>query len=54
MTPDELLELRVRDATGTYHHRIGLAELEHGTLVTRQVTPEKLLSVSRSSSRRPG
>ena len=39
---EELLEFRVRDATGSYSHRIGLAELENGTLVTRQVTPEKL------------
>ena len=40
--PEELLEFRVRDATGSYTHRIGLAELENGTMVTRQVTPEKL------------
>lgn len=36
---DELLEFRVRDETGTYMHRIGLAEIESATLVTRQVTP---------------
>jgi len=40
--PEELLEFRVRDATGSYIHRIGLAELETGTMVTRQVTAEKL------------
>lgn len=37
--PEELFEFRVRDETGTYMHRIGLAELEVGTLVSRQVTP---------------
>jgi hypothetical protein len=41
-TENELLEFRVRDETGTYMHRIGLAELEDGTLVSRQVTPTQL------------
>ena len=39
---DELFEFRVRDETGTYMHRIGLAGIEDGTLVTRQVTPMNL------------
>lgn len=41
-TPEELFEFRVKDETGAYTHRIGLAELEAGTMVTRQVTPDRL------------
>lgn len=40
--PNELIEFRVRDETGTYMHRIGMAQLDDGTLVNRQVTPTQL------------